>query len=154
MWQTQASDTGTEDSFLWRDAAGVFHALFHHMVGLPFPEDGTAWWLTAALAHAYSEDGKAWVYTGVAAGNSTAPGAGVLDWAGGGRSTVARQESPYLVIEPSGFPGEPLRGEPRFLVSAVSTGASRCARADCADHDDGSYTLVQPVAAAPETLLA
>ena len=89
---------GTEDSFLYRDTAGIYHAVFHHMYGLPFPTNTAQWWLCASGGHAYSVDGKKWVYTGVAWGNSTAPAGAMVAYEGGTTRHFSRQESPFLVI--------------------------------------------------------
>ena len=56
---------GLEDMYVWKDAGdGLYHALFHNMVrsepDTPFD----------SLSHAYSVDGRTWVYTGDAAGTT------------------------------------------------------------------------------------
>merc|ERR1712107_246401 len=47
---------GLEDMFLWVDARGHYHALFHQM-----------YICETCTAHAYSVDGSKWTYTGTAA---------------------------------------------------------------------------------------
>ena len=50
---------------------------------------------------------------------------------------ASRQESPVLILEPS--------GQPTHLVTAVNVGDGQCSRPNCADHGDRSYALVQPL---------
>lgn len=128
---------GTEDSDIYYDRRSAsYHSVFHHMYGLPFPLAVQKWWLCAATGHAFSPDGLAWTYTGVAYGTCTDQGVAV-PYRDGGAGWASRQESPVLVLEPS--------GQPTHLVTAVNVGDGQCSRPLCANKGDRSYALVQPL---------
>jgi len=132
---------GTEDSFIYADPKGRLHAVFHHMFGLPWPEDIERWWLLAGTGHAFSEDlGAKWTYTGLAisnySGNALHEGINILF--DDGWRWYSRQESPMLIF------GDNTK-MPTHLVTAVGTGDGSCATVSCANKQDGSYTLVQPL---------
>ena len=83
-----------EDPFLYADAAGNFHALFHNMGGCSavgchaFSKDGFEWWLASSspyTSHVVREDGSA------------------ID--------LARRERPHLVLNAA--------GDPAFLSNGV-----------------------------------
>lgn len=124
---------GTEDMMLYADKQGFFHAVFHHMYGV---NTETAWWLLAAGGHAFSRDGVAWTYTGVAWGNSTAQGYDAR-FADGSSYHYTRLERPFVVLGSD--------GDPAYLVNAAQYGSSQSATA--ANGGDAAYTLIQPVAA-------
>lgn len=96
----------------------------------------TAWWLLAAGGHAFSRDGVAWTYTGVAWGNSTAQGYDAR-FADGSSYHYTRLERPFVVLGSD--------GDPAYLVNAAQYGSSQSATA--ANGGDAAYTLIQPVAA-------
>ena len=92
---------------IWRDpkrGAGVFHAVFHDMVGgwhqPEFPN-------TQVGAHAYSQDGgHSWVDTGVAF-NLT------VSYTDGTARKFIQRERPHVVLDRES-------GEPTHLVSGVT----------------------------------
>ena len=96
---------GYEDPHLWRDPRrpGVFHAVFHNMVGgWHQPEYPN----TQVGAHAYSADGgRTWVDTGVAFNLTVA-------YTDGTETTFVQRERPHIVV------GED--GDPTHLVSGVT----------------------------------
>ena len=83
---------GVEDSFMWRDARGNFHALFH------------AW--DKIGGHAYSKDGLRWEYANVRAYSTEA------ELEDGGSVTYWRRERPRLIFDDS--------GEPTHLINGAS----------------------------------
>ena len=112
---------GYEDPHLWRDPVrkGVFHAVFHNMVGgwhqPEFPNIQVG-------AHAYSaNNGHTWVSTGLAF-NLT------VDYTDGSSKTFIQRERPHIVLNS--------QGEPTHLVSGV-TYSMRSSLPTC--------TIVQPL---------
>ncbi|HAN30606.1 MAG TPA: hypothetical protein DCQ06_03320 [Myxococcales bacterium] len=78
---------GLEDMFVWYDnQRKVAHALFHDMIER---EDGVSF---DALGHAWSTDGKAWTYTGMAAD-------GQVPLSDGTQTTSARARPHGLVLD-------------------------------------------------------
>ena len=126
---------GTEDPFVYRDADGNFHAVFHHMYGY----DTTAqWWLDAAGGHAFSPDGASWTYTGVAWGPATTTEQGdVVQFTDGTSFRFTRRERPHLVFREDGTISH--------LTSAAQYGDGKIP-GQIGDNGDACYTLVQPVA--------
>lgn len=103
---------GLEDMFVWFDSdEELYHAIFHDMVVLDKTEfhDG--------LSHAYSSDGKNWIYTGEAAGT-------VVNY-DTGRTTRSSRARPHLIIED---------GEITHLISAEQT-----------PENGRNFTLIEPV---------
>lgn len=135
--------SATEDQFLYQDDEGNFHAYFHHMYGTGTESQ---WWLDSTGGHAFSRDGFAWTYTGVAWGNATAryntpEGQGALiTFADGSSQLFTRVERPHFVFE-----GREFRGDPICITNAAQYGLGTNPGAG-ANNDDASYTLVMPIA--------
>ena len=128
---------GLEDQFLYRDAAGVFHALFHQQIEYDDQR--------ICGGHAWSEDGLSWTYGGTAYSNRVEfvdDGGGEGGGKGPARWSVAyrRRERPHLVF---GDPAAPFR--PTHLVNGVQyepgwfAGPTKWL-------GDATFTLVQPIA--------
>ena len=85
---TDLGTAGTEDPFVYLDAAGHFHAIFHHMYG-----QGTAtqWWLDTDGGHAFSRDGLEWTYGGVAWGDPQHPRGQAVHFTDGGSFAFTRR---------------------------------------------------------------
>jgi len=75
---------GLEDMFLWVDARGHYHAIFHQMYECE-----------TCTAHAYSADGDVWAYTGTAA---TADAV----YTDGSKETFGHCERPHLIFDKDG----------------------------------------------------
>ena len=108
-----------EDPFVWLDAKGRFHALFHQFTGCVDPGAD----IPACGSHAFSEDGRTWTYGGLAF-NRTAT------FTDGSSFAYNRRERPHLVMAKDGS-----------TPVALSTGVTY----DTSGH---AYTLVQPIATA------
>lgn len=95
---------GFEDPFVYADASGVYHAMFHSMVGgWHRPEYNN----TLVGAHAFSDDGgRSWVSTGVAFDLN-------ITYADGSSRTFVQRERPHVVLDR-------FTRQPRYLVSAVT----------------------------------
>jgi hypothetical protein len=109
---------GTEDPALYLDARGVVHALFHNMVPKFGPD--------VAGGHAFSVDGRSWVYTGVAYNSSGL-------YTDGTAFAFSRRERPH-----------PIMAEDGLTIVALSTGVVY--QDDVTIHGSPSFTFVQPVA--------
>jgi hypothetical protein len=108
---------GLEDMFVWHDHRGeIYHALLHDMV---IPEGQQ---FSDALGHAYSTDGKNWVYTGeVHTGEDTSTVVRYTD----GTTTRSSRARPHLLI---------VDGQITHLISAEQ------------EPEDGrNFTLIEPV---------
>ena len=105
---------GTEDPFLYLDGNGRFHAIFHNM----YPEDNQE----NCGGHAYSMDGKNWVYGGKAFDNHVV-------FTDGGAFTFSRRERPHFVFAQDGV-------TPLALTNGAQYGGK---------YGDATYTLLQPV---------
>lgn len=84
---------GGEDPFIWQDARGQWHCLFHRA---PFADPAAQ-----AIGHAFSPDGFAWFTSPVAAANST------VQFEGNGTGdplsvTFGKRERPHLVFTDDG----------------------------------------------------
>ena len=108
-----------EDPFVYRDAKGRFHAIFHQFAGCV--DAGAT--IPACGSHAYSADGKAWTYGGVAFNRT-------VQFTDGSSFDFNRRERPHLVFAKDGT-------TPLALSSGVTY--------DGVGH---AYTLVQPIAIA------
>ena len=97
---------------LYRDCNGNFHAVFNNQ--------SPDWQIENCGGHAYSEDGKNWVYTGRAFGND-------ITFTDGSSMTANRRERPHLIFDKDGC-------TPVALTNGVGYGDA-----------DGTYTLVQPL---------
>ena len=114
----QLPDNGNvEDPFVWLDAKGRAHALFHNME----PSTGA---VAYCGVHAFSEGGEAWVSGGWAFG-------GTVEFTDGTDFTFSRRERPHLL-----FGGD---GSLIALSSGVQYGGG--------GQGDGTFTLVQPIVA-------
>jgi hypothetical protein len=82
-----------EDPFLYRDARGRFHALFHR-----FAHPNVS-------AHAFSADGLSWTF-----GDTTTPYNSSLRGADGEWRDFARRERPHLIFDEHGAPTHLLTG--------------------------------------------
>ena len=111
---------GAEDPFYWRGADGSHHALLHNMA----PWD-TWWWHgrrgNRVGRHAWSEDGRAWHYSGDVAYTAT------VEYDDGAEYTFYRRERPHLLLDAA-------TRAPTHLVTGVMTGIG-----------DASFTLVQRI---------
>ena len=126
--------TAVEDPYVWRDAAGVLHALAHAFS--PFygvhafvrPADVPANWSdpTAALR---------WTVGGAAYGNQVEFAGAGGGGGGGGRFAFSRRERPHLIWAKGGFGRSPI---------ALSNGVEYGARANTPG-EDAIFTLVQPL---------
>lgn len=106
-----------EDPFVYRDARGRFHAIFHQFAGCVDPGAG----IPACGSHAFSADGKAWTYGGLAFNRTVA-------FTDGSSYSFNRRERPHIVF-----------GKDGTTPLALSSGVTY----DAAGH---AYTLVQPIA--------
>ena len=113
----QLGGQGTEDPALYLDAQGVVHALFHNMVPKFGPD--------VAGGHAFSRDGRAWTYTGVAYNSSGM-------YTDGTAFSFSRRERPH-----------PIMAEDGVTIVALSTGVVY--QDEVAVHGSPSFTFVQPV---------
>ncbi len=95
----QAFRENTEDTFMWRDPRGWFHALFHDMEPTVSRHGG---------GHAFSVDGLHWSYSNVGAYNNT------VALVGGGSFTYQRRERPHLLLDKA--------GNPAYLTNGVVPG--------------------------------
>ena len=114
------ADKGSEDPAVYRDAKGRYHALFHNMFpcpNYPCPE--------VAGAHAFSEDGVRWNYTGVA-WDSTG------HYNDGTPFAFFRRERPHPVMAADGT-----------TIVALSTGVEY--RDKTTAGTDATFTFLQPV---------
>jgi len=75
---------GLEDMFLWVDARGHYHAVFHQM-----------YTCLTCTAHAYSVDGVSWSYGGTAATAETT-------YTDGGKETFGHCERPHMIFDKDG----------------------------------------------------
>lgn len=114
---------GVEDPFLWIDANGVFHAVFHNQI----QNDDER----LCGGHAFSVDGtRNWTFTGTAWSNT-------VHFEDGTSYAFSRRERPHLIFADKSDP---------FRITGLSTGVqygsgSPIARAG----EDACFTLVQPV---------
>eukprot|EP00466_Bigelowiella_natans_P011760 jgi/Bigna1/90097/estExt_fgenesh1_pg.C_620034 len=90
-----ALNNGMEDTFMFRDAAGYLHALFH------------SWNNPYVGAHAFSRDGFNWTMADTAAFTLS------TDVEGGSSITYVRRERPHLVLDDD--------LNPTHLLTAVTT---------------------------------
>ena len=133
MWP-DLGPSGTEDPFVYRDSDSNFHAVFHHMYGFDTTEH---WWLDASGGHAFSRDGKTWIYGGLAWGPSASREQGdIVAFKGGGSFRFTRRERPHLVFREDGTISH--------LATAAQYGLGKNP-GEAANNGDASFTLVQPV---------
>mmetsp|Transcript_35300 Transcript_35300/g.59832 ORF Transcript_35300/g.59832 Transcript_35300/m.59832 type:complete len:503 (+) Transcript_35300:16-1524(+) len=126
---------GTEDPFLYIDAKGRFHAVFHHMYGTDTLDH---WWLLAEGGHAFSEDGINWTYTGVAWGDPLDRKRGnVVTYKDGSTFRFTRRERPHLILDE--------HGNPTHLITAAQYGTGKIPT-EVGDNGDASYTMIQEIA--------
>ena len=122
---------GVEDMFLYQDPQGRFHAIFHHMFGV---NSTTSWWLVAAGAHAFSENGFDWTFGGVAWGNTTTQGYDIR-YTDGTTFHYTRLERPAFAFGADGLPS--------ILYNAAQYGTGRSATGTSGG--DGAETIAQPI---------
>ena len=130
---TDLGTAGTEDPFVYQDAGGHFHAVFHHMYG---EGTRTQWWLDTDGGHAFSRDGVKWTYSGVAWGNAEHPRETPVAFSDGGAFTFTRLERPHLVFDAD--------GAPTHLLNAAQYGPGKDP-GTAGDNGDATYTLVRPI---------
>ena len=118
---------GLEDMFVWLDARGNAHAIFHHMDNATCPNVGD---LPACGGHAFSTDGISWTYSGVAFGRSVA-------FTDGTAFDSTRRERPHLVMAADGV-------TPVALTSGVQYGSIPFPTQKYGP-EGAVYTLLQPV---------
>ena len=125
---------GTEDPHVYRDARGGFHAIFHHMDDADCPNVDD---LPACGAHAFSADGRAWTYGGVAFGRS------VTFTDTGAAFDFVRRERPHMIF-----------GKDGTTPVAVTNGVAFADQPAPAPYDKESatYTVLQPVNAPASAL--
>jgi len=104
---------GLEDMFLWVDKRGHYHAVFHQMYKCE-----------TCTAHAASEDGKTWKYTGTAADAKA-------DYTDGTTETFGHCERPHMIFDEAGT-------TPVALTNGV--------KIQGISNDDQSFTLLRPLA--------
>ena len=144
---------GVEDPFLYTDRGGIFHAVFHNQI----ENDNER----LSGGHAYSEDGRAWTFTGTSWSNvveftRSSSNAEFTDWANvaarkeeaartegdevvneGYTYEFSRRERPHLVF---GDPTDP------YLITGLTTGVQYGEGAPIFHTgQDACYTLLQPV---------
>ena len=129
---TALPDADVEDPYVYKDARGTFHSLFHAMdVG-----DDQAF----CGGHAFSADGGVtWVYTGLAFSNAA-------NFTDGSLQVFSRRERPHFLFAADGV-----------TIIALSSGVQFAAPPGVACSVNGSaapcdpvFTLVQPVRQAAE----
>ena len=108
---------GLEDMYLWVDARGHFHAVFHQMYDCE-----------TCTAHAFSADGLNWTYTGTAATADTA-------YTDGTTETFGHCERPHVIFDESGT-------KPIALTNGVKLTQAQSGLGN----DDQSFTLLRPLA--------
>ena len=118
---------GLEDMFVWLDARGNAHAIFHHMDNATCPNVGD---LPACGGHAFSADGISWTYGGVAFGRS-------VNFADGTVFNSIRRERPHLIMAADGV-------TPVALTSGVQYGTIPYPTQKYGP-EGAVYTLLQPV---------
>lgn len=117
---------GLEDPFVYMDAAGIFHAVFHNQIEA---DDESL-----CGGHAFSEDGITWTFTGTAWNNEVRFRAGVQ---AAFKYRFSRMERPHLVFGDVKAP---------FRITALTTGVQFGKRAPVSvAGEDACYTLLQPV---------
>ena len=79
-----------EDPYLYTDTEGSYHALFHAFTPRTAVTKGEGG-LVFPGSHAFSLDGRAWVYTGAAYSNRVV-------FTDGTATLLARRERPHLVF--------------------------------------------------------
>ena len=106
-----------EDMFMYRDARGYFHTLFHLM----FPKADDTYG-----SHAYSKDGLSWTYTGQCY-------TGVTKYTDGSTFSYPYCERPHLVFAADGV-------TPVALTNGVKVGEQKGI-----EGEDQSFTLLRPL---------
>ena len=99
---------GSFSPYLWRDAAGHFHCLFHSFDKPGRGSSKTVDQLYFPGSHAYSTNGYTWQYSGSAYSN-------LVEFTDGSTEAMKRRERPHLVLEQN----SPLSF--RWLLSAFTT---------------------------------
>ena len=120
-----------EDSFLWRDAAGNFHAIFHH---------GDARTRQDVGGHAFSGDGQQWE---LSESDAYAPNVTTED---GVRHRYARPQRPQLYLSDAGTPLMLILG---VAGDHLNAGPGMCVPPNPNPGCDRSYTLGVPVVVRP-----
>lgn len=118
-----------EDPFLYVDARGNWHLLFH-----VYTLDVPATCVNSTVSgHWFSPDGLSWT------ASPTAPFGNNVAFTDGSAMTVATRERPKLLFNSA--------GEPTHLVNGVTGGASHCAPTPCVNckYNYWDFTLVQPL---------
>ena len=113
------SSGGAEDMYLYQDCKGRFHALFHNMSPIDYPDGKSE---TMAGSHAFSKDGINWQYGTVAFGNT-------ISFTNGNNITFSRRERPHLIFDANHGGCTPI---------ALTNGVEY--------YKDATYTLLQPIA--------
>ena len=103
--------------FLWVDARGHFHAVFHQMYDCE-----------TCTAHAFSANGLNWTYTGTAATANTT-------YTDGTTETFGHCERPHVIFDESGT-------KPIALTNGVKLTQAQSGLGN----DDQSFTLLRPLA--------
>jgi hypothetical protein len=111
----KAGGKGIEDMFLWVDARGHFHSVFHCM------DAGNC--CETCTGHACSEDGLLWKWTGLAA-------TGTATYDDGTSEVFGHCERPHLLFDKDGF-------TPIALTNGV--------KIQGLSNDDQSFTLLRPL---------
>ena len=112
-------NAGVEDPFVYLDARGVYHAVFHNQIEADDEK--------LCGGHAYSVDGAQWTFTGTSWGNK-------VEWIGGGSYSFSRRERPHLAFDRA------------LNVVALTTGVQYGEGSPIAKSgQDACYTLLQPV---------
>ena len=123
LTQKPSFDVSTEDSHMWIDPRGHFHALFHTWPSAEFVSRG---------GHAFSADGRNWNYTNAAYNTSVA-----LE--GGGLYAYSQRERPHVLLDSAGNPAYLTNGVmPSHHTDWSFTGvfAIRPAKTDGLLHDE------------------
>lgn len=114
-----ANPGGLEDMFLWVDARGHYHAVFHQMYKCE-----------TCTAHACSEDGTTWKYTGTAATADTV-------YTDGTKETFGHSERPHILFDKDGT-------TPVALTNGV--------KVQGLSNDDLAFTLMRPLRQKSDTV--
>eukprot|EP00755_Sulcionema_specki_P033638 Sspe_Gene.2299::Locus_757_Transcript_1_1_Confidence_1.000_Length_1588::g.2299::m.2299 len=115
----QLGGGGTEDPFVYKDCRGRYHALFHNK----YPDNAAE----VVGGHAYSSDGKVWVYSGSCYGST-------VSFDDGTTTSFSRRERPHFVFADDGC-------TPIALTTGVQYGGK---------YGDATLTLLQPVGPASD----
>ena len=103
---------GVEDMFMWVDGRGHYHCVYHQMYSCE-----------TCTAHAFSEDGIEWTYTGTAA-------VALTEYTDGTKEDYGHSERPHVLFDETGT-----------KLIALTNGV----KIQGLSNDDQSFTLLRPL---------